>query len=93
MFVGNSITRHDVAEHLGWMRCCGMAATCEENDYVHLVVKGLEEKYGKISYCITTAVGWEYDFANGKEVLKQYENLKEFDADIVILRIAIESNL
>ena len=92
LFVGNSITRHEKADHLGWMRCCGMAASCLEKDYVHLVVKGLEEKYGDISYCVTTAVGWEYDFAHGEEVLKQYEQLKEFDADIVILRIGENSN-
>lgn len=92
LFVGNSITRHDVAEHLGWMRCCGMAASCLEKDYVHLVVKGLEEKYGDVSYCVTTAVGWEYDFAHGKEVLKEYESLKNFQPDIVVLRIGENSN-
>jgi hypothetical protein len=92
LFVGNSITYHEKAEHLGWMHACGMAATCLEKDYVHLVVKGLEEKYGDVSYCVTTAVGWEYDFAHAEEVLKQYEDLKYFDADIVILRIGENSN-
>ena len=52
LFVGNSITRHGIKEEIGWTRDCGMAASCLEKDYVHLVVKGLEEKYGPVSYCI-----------------------------------------
>lgn len=47
LFVGNSITRHGVKEEIGWMRDCGMAASCLEKDYVHLVVKGLEKNTGR----------------------------------------------
>lgn len=93
LFVGNSITRHGVKEEIGWTRDCGMAASCIEKDYVHLVVKGLEKKYGPISYCIAQAVEWEYKFNQDGEVLKQFSAAKDFDADIVILRIGENSDM
>lgn len=92
LFVGNSITRHGVKEEIGWTRDCGMAASSLENDYVHLTVAALEKKYGAVSYCITHAVAWEYAFDRDEEVLAQFSAARDFDADIVILRIGENSD-
>ena len=35
LFVGNSITRHGILQELNWNCEAGMAASAEENDYVH----------------------------------------------------------
>ena len=48
MFFGNSITRHEPNASLGWYGDWGMAASSKEKDFVHLVVKALDEKYGKV---------------------------------------------
>ena len=92
-FVGNSITRHGVKEEIGWTRDCGMAASCKEKDYVHLVVKALEEKYGAVSYCICQAVAWEYAFDKDEEVLRQFDCVRQFDPDIVVSRIGENSDI
>lgn len=92
LFVGNSITRHGIKEEIGWTRDCGMAASALQNDYVHLTVAGLEKKYGAVSYCIAQAVAWEYAYNRDEEVLAQFSAARDFDADIVILRIGENSD-
>ena len=47
-FAGNSITRHGVNDKtirdLGWARECGMAASCEKNDYAHLLAELIQRE-------------------------------------------------
>ncbi len=87
LFVGNSITRHGVLESIGWYKDCGMAASCIEKDFVHLVIKGIEERYGEVEYCIAQAAEWERKFWTDGEVLSQFAPARDFAADIVIIRI------
>ena len=47
LFYGNSIAMHAPLSKIGWTNDWGMAASSAENDFVHLVVRGLEEKLGK----------------------------------------------
>ena len=44
LFAGNSITRHGPKEEIGWYGDYGMAASCEENDYVHVMMAAIREK-------------------------------------------------
>ncbi len=93
LFVGNSITRHAPKADIGWSGDWGMAASCREKDYVHLVVKALEEKYTAVDYCIAQAAQWEVNYYNGIEVLNEYyTKARDFDADIVIIRIGENIN-
>lgn len=50
LFLGNSITVHERAPQIGWDHNWGMAASREANDYVHLVLRGLGERYGALAY-------------------------------------------
>ncbi len=88
LFVGNSITRHAPKPSIGWEHDWGMAASAKEKDYVHLVVKGLKERYGTIDYCIAQMADWECQYTNTEEILNEYyQPAREFGADIVIIRI------
>lgn len=88
LFVGNSITRHGSKTDIGWYGDWGMAASCREKDYVHLVIQGLEKAFGKISYCIAQGAEWERRYDEGKAVLEEfYKAARDFSADIVIIRI------
>ena len=88
MFFGNSITRHEPNASLGWYGDWGMAASSKEKDFVHLVVKALDEKYGKVDYCIAQGAAWEWEYPRTEEVFEEYySKVREFNADIIVIRI------
>ena len=91
LFLGNSITLHESAPEIGWSADWGMAASERECDYVHLVVDGLLELYGDVSYCITNVATWERGYFDDENI-KLYEVSKAFAPDVVILRLGENVN-
>lgn len=87
MFVGNSITRHGIKEDIGWHIDCGMAASCLEHDYVHVMIEKLNQTNSDTAYCICQCADWEREYKNGEAVLQQYQEARDFEADIIIMRI------
>lgn len=87
MFVGNSITLHGINEELGWLLHCGMAASAPEKDYVHLLSDKISEKYEDAAFCICQVASWERAYKNGTEVLKEFEEARNFGADIIVMRM------
>lgn len=93
LFVGNSITRHGIAPHIGWHGDWGMAASALEKDYVHQVVSDIEKKVGAIDYCIAQLSLWENKYFDGSKVLEEnYACVRDFAADLVIIRIGENIN-
>lgn len=86
LFVGNSITRHAPKSEIGWENDWGMAASAKEKDYVHLTVKLLEEKLGPVNYAILNCASWERCYYED-ERLNEYTEAKDFQPNIVIIRI------
>ena len=86
LFAGNSITLHSIKEDIGWFNECGMAASCPENDYVHKTVKILSQNHPQINHCIVQVAEWERRYKEGSSVLGLYENARDFDADIIVMR-------
>ena len=87
LFLGNSITRHQPKPEIGWVHDWGMAASSENNDYVHIMLKELDKKYGVVDYAICSLSKWEREYWNNS-ILEEYKAAKEFEADIVIVRLA-----
>ena len=88
LFFGNSITRHEPNADIGWHGDWGMAASSKDKDYVHLVVAELDKRYGTVDYCIAQGAAWEWGYVNTEKVFEEYySRVREFDADIVIIRI------
>ncbi len=90
LFVGNSITMHGSRPGVDWY--CegdgyGMAASSKENDYVHLVMEKIREKYPGASFCIAQAAIWESHYPSGREYLPQFENARAYEPVIIIFRI------
>jgi len=86
LFLGNSITLHSPAPDIGWHGNYGMAASCEENDYVHQLCAKLETA-GK---CPQTRVRNVAEFERNPDGIdaEWFADDIAFDPDIVILRIS-----
>lgn len=89
LFVGNSITYHEPNEKIGWNASWGMAASCQEQDYVHQAVKMLEERYETVGFGIAQVANWEqvFDVVKPEEWQKPYLGVSEFPADVVVIRL------
>lgn len=86
MFVGNSITLHGVRPEVGWFHCWGMAASTKDKDYVHCLMRAIKEKDSDAAFCICQVAGWERNYREGEKILDIYEQAREFEADIIVMR-------
>ena len=86
LFLGNSITRHEPKSEIGWENDWGMAASKRENDYVHVTIKRLEERLGKVNYCIANCGEWELHYWEDEKI-QNWSQARDFYADIVIVRL------
>ena len=63
LFVGNSITLHGKLPEAGWNQDCGMAASCLEKDYVHVLISKIKEKYDpNVTFSILQVANYERRF-------------------------------
>ena len=86
MFVGNSITLHSKKTDIGWYGEWGMAASSIENDYVHRLMSAICEKDPDCAFCICQVAEWERQYKNGKSLYNLFENARDFNADIIVMR-------
>lgn len=91
LFLGNSITKHGVAEKIGWLHNWGMAASDLSKDYVHQVMQKVADAGVEACYCIAQISNWEREYRNGSDLLATFETAREFGADIIVWR-AIENS-
>ena len=86
MFAGNSITLHGIKEDIGWLNEWGMAASCQEKDYVHLLMNDISQKDSDAVYCVCQVAEWERNYKNGSEHYDLYAYARDFHADIIVVR-------
>ena len=84
LFAGNSMAWHAPKGDIGWNGDWGMAASKPENDYVHQTMRFVREKYPNATYCIAQCAYWEKNM-NDDNVFDEYSNLKDFEADAVVI--------
>ena len=90
MFVGNSITLHGYKPEIGWFGKWGMAASAKELDYAHLCMKEILTIDKEASFCICQVSEWERTYTTGETQFHLYDDARDFDADIIIMR-AVEN--
>ena len=86
VFIGNSITVHPIAPNLGWHDLWGMSASALEKDYVHLVIRGIEEATGKKADCrIRGLADFERDFSSFD--WGRIQDLVDFKPDYLVVAL------
>ena len=85
LIVGNSITRHAPKAEIGWHGDFGMAASCEEKDYVHLLASRI---LAREDACIMVhqLATWERECTEDTG-LAYAKASHDFHADTVIFRL------
>jgi len=86
LIVGNSITRHGKKPEIGWNYDFGMAASREENDFVHLLARMVNRNADSAFFMIRQAATWECGFT-APDVLDDFSTERAFDPDILIFRL------
>ena len=87
MIMGNSITRHGYLPSIGWYGDWGMAASCEEKDYAHLLMARVWERCPDACFAVVQAAVWEvsYTSCNYDEY---FSEVKDFKPDIIVCAIS-----
>ncbi len=86
LFVGNSITYHDILHEIGWHNAWGMAASAEDKDYVHRLMAKLRDVYEDAACCICKAAVWERGYKDAGGLYDNFRDARDFDADIIVMR-------
>lgn len=91
LFVGNSISLHGPKADIGWHGNWGMAASAKDKDYVHIIEKHILALDKNASFCICNVADWESMYKTGEETFKFYKNARNFDADVIIVKLSANS--
>lgn len=83
--IGNSLTWHRKCDY--WWNECGMVATRAENDFVHVVVRGLEERYGKVAYTAYNFSVWEITAHDRIQTVQAIDSMLTTDLDLITLQL------
>ncbi|MFC0181203.1 SGNH/GDSL hydrolase family protein [Pseudarcicella hirudinis] len=86
LILGNSMTKHEPNQALGWKGNWGMAASSEENDYVHLLIKKFREKKPNVNVEYFN-VAQSFERAYWKFDLKDFSQFRSFNPDLLIIRL------
>lgn len=87
LFLGNSITLHGPAPAIGWLGNWGMAASAQDHDYVHLVLKAVTQTAGREPQSLVMNLAdFERRF-DTYDIDTGLEKALAFKADLVIVAI------
>ncbi len=88
LIIGNSITSHGIANEIGWKHKSGMAASTENNDYVHLLLNQLSLAYPNKNITIRFSNYSELERSPEKFAGKDWNKLINFKPNKLIFQLS-----
>ncbi|MFA6546632.1 MAG: SGNH/GDSL hydrolase family protein, partial [Limisphaerales bacterium] len=86
LILGNSITRHGPKPDIGWSGNWGMAASTEDKDFAHLVVRGLGKTAGAAPEVMIENIA-EFEQQYAKYDAAKLKDASGFGADMIVVAI------
>ena len=87
--IGNSLTKHGVCKY--WWNPVGMAASDADHDYYHLVRRGLEERFGKVTSQAVNFSTWEITAHDRDQTFSKIDKL--LDERVALVTIQLGENV
>jgi hypothetical protein len=85
LILGNSITITRPVPEIGWNAHWGMAASSEENDYVHLLIDKFKKYNDSVEVRYASVSNFEREFWNYD--YSQLDGFRSFVPDLIIIRL------
>ena len=83
--IGNSLTLHGVCGY--WWNRIGMAASDADHDYFHLVQKGLQRKFGKVTARVVEFSVWELNGHDRDQTLSRLDPVLDPNVSLVTIQL------
>jgi len=85
LFLGNSITLHPPKADIGWEWNWGMAASAQEKDYVHILMRQIRQVHAAAQFMVRNIYDfetqyWDYD-------LTHLQEQRDFSSSCLVIRI------
>jgi hypothetical protein len=87
LVIGNSLTRHGIAENIGWTHVSGMAATTMRYDFVHLLFYKTENLLPKRKICLRIANLADFERGYTTFDFKAIEILAGYTPDVIVFQL------
>jgi hypothetical protein len=93
LVIGNSIARHGKSEEIGWLpHDGGMAASREENDYVHLLFKKIETLLPDKKVYLRVAGSARFERGFSTFDFSTFDKLIDYQPDIIVFQLGENVN-
>ena len=83
--IGNSLTRHGICKY--WWNLVGMAASDADHDYFHLVIRGLEDRHGKVTAQPFNFSTWERTAHDRDQTLASLDKVLDDRVSLVTIQL------
>ncbi len=86
LILGNSIVAHESSPDIGWTGTWGMAASCRDSDFVHVLTRMIHAKDNHAVVKSRNIAAFEFKYATYN--LEELKSLQDFRPDMIIVKIS-----
>lgn len=90
LILGNSIVNHAPKPDIGWLGDWGMAASCRDSDFVHILIRDIKTINSQTEVKLKNIAQFENTYVSYN--LKKLKSCRQFKPDVIIVKISENVN-